>query len=93
MWIRILKFGYGFHPYVAMEVVGLCGQSRAGYRPERETLRDECRLVIHQRGLLVSPIYFDASVFLLQGVGGALENLYSGLGRNHGEYPGISSRG
>ncbi len=70
---------------LVVEVVGLWGQSRAGDRPEREALRDECRPVIHRRGLLVSPIYFVVSVFFFQGDGGALENLCSRLCRGHGE--------
>ena len=31
---------------VVMEVAGLWGQSRAGYRPEREARRDECGPVV-----------------------------------------------
>ena len=79
-------------PSVVMEVVGLWGHSRAGDPPEREARRDERRPMIRQRGLLASPVYFVAVVFLLLGVGDALENLCSGLDRNHGEGLDISSR-
>ena len=79
-------------PSVAMEVVELWGQSRAGGRSEREARRDECRPLVHQRGLLASPVHFDASVFLLQGDGGALENLCFGLDRDHVEGSDIGSR-
>ena len=62
-------------PFIVVEVVGLWRHCRTGDRPEREARRDERRPVIRQRGLLASLVYFVAAVFLLQGDGGALENL------------------
>ena len=75
-----------------MEVVELWGHSRAGDRPERKARRDERKPMVRQRGLLASPVYFVAMVFLSHGVGGALENMSGGLDRDHGEGPDISSR-
>ena len=84
VWVRF--------PTVVMEVVGLWGQCRAGYRSKREARRDEGRPMIQQCGLLVSIVCFDASVVPLQGNGGALENMCPGLGRDHGEGPRVGSR-
>ena len=79
-------------PSVVMEVIGLWGHNRAGDRPEREARRDERRPMVRQRGLLASLVSFVAVVFLLQNDGGALENLCSGLDRDHGEGLVVSSR-
>ena len=68
---------------VVMEVVGLWGHSRAGDRPERDAQRGERRPMSRQHGLSTSHVYFVALVLLLQGVGGALENLCSRLDRDH----------
>ncbi len=62
-------------PSAVVEVVGLWGQSRTGGRPERAARRDECRPVIHQRGMLVSPVNFVAAIVPFEGDGGALANL------------------
>ena len=79
-------------PSVVMEVVGLWGQRRAGYRSEREARRDECRPMIQQYGLLVSLVCVGAFVVPLNGDRDALENMCPGLGRDHVEGTRIYSR-
>ena len=70
-------------PSIVMEVVGLWGHRRALDRPEREARRDERKPGVRQRGRLVSPVCFVAVVFLLQSASGSLENMCSGLDRDH----------
>ena len=77
---------------IVMEVVGLWGHSRASGWPERKARGDDRRPVTRQRGLLASLMYFGAVVFLLQGAGGALDNFFSRLDRDHGKGPDVSSR-
>ena len=85
---NVFNFNFNFN----FQVVGLWVHSRAGDWPERKARRDERRLVILRRGLLASSVCFFAADCLLQGVGGTMENLCSGLDRAYGEGSDVSSR-
>ena len=79
-------------PSVVVKVVWLWGHNRVGGRAEWEAWRDERRPTSRQCGLVACPVSFVAAVVHPHNIGGALENLHHGLGRNYGKGLNFNSR-